>query len=188
MRVRPFCLILTILAFGARPAIAQVTVGPNIEWSYWKFPSHFSDESGNTLSMGSSEISPGLRVGYLFPGGSSTLALDAGIQVFHFGGHNVYTNVVVEPMLAYAFLREQATSPYVSLSTGWRRIEQGGGSDVTCPALGGALGIRHRVAAGHGFIRGELRYDHFFQKDNASSVIAESIVGLRLGCDLLLSK
>jgi len=188
MRSRPFSLVLVLLAIGAGPAGAQVSVGPNLEWSYWRFPSSFGDESGNTLSMGSSEISPGLRLGYLFPGAAFSLSVDAGLQVAHFESEHLYTNVVVEPMVTYAFLGERATSPYVSLSSGWRHVKNFDLESVTCPAVGGSLGVRHRVAAGHGFIRGELKYDHFFNKDNAISVLPETVVGLRMGCDLLLSR
>jgi hypothetical protein len=183
MKYSLFLFLLPVLAFTPRPASAQVFVGPNLEWSYWSLPDPFSEDSGDVLSIGGFYLSPGLRLGYLFLGGTLMVSADAGVQSQRLGSFK-YTSIIVEPGIAYAFLSERATSPYIGVSSGWHHLSLG---DLTRPVIGGALGIRHRVAAGHGFIRGELRYDHFTKKDTKGVLLPENIVGLRVGCDLLLS-
>jgi len=46
---------------------------------------------------------------------------------------------------------------------------------------------RHRIAAGHGYVRGELKYDHVNKSDTKGFILPESSFGVRIGCDLLLS-
>jgi hypothetical protein len=188
MRVKGLAYICTvILAFGAHAACAQMLVGPNLEWSYWSFPkATFGVKSGSAVSVGGYYLSPGLRVGYLFPGGAVTALGDVGIQ--HEAIESIkYTNIVFEPGLAYAFMSKSTASPIVGVCVGWHHIFDAGVA-MTRPLVGASAGVRYRVAAGHGLIRAELRYDHFTSTDTKEFVLPQDIVGLRLGADLLLTK
>ena len=180
-------LVLMVLVLATSPASAQVFVGPNLEWNYWSFPNPDSNVSGGVLSIGGYYLNPGLRLGYLLAGGALAASADAGVQVENLGDLR-YRNVIVEPALSYAFLSERATSPYLGFAAGWHYLALGLSDNVTRPLVGGFVGIRHRVSAGHGIIRAEFRYDHFTQKDTKGFVLPENMVGLRLGCDLLLTR
>ena len=184
MRSWRFLFVLATSGFGACSASAQVFVGPNVEWSHWNFAEPNRDFSGNVLGVGGFYLSPGLRVGYLLPGRSLVVSADAGIQSEDLGSLD-YTSVIVEPGLAYAFISELATSPYIGVSYGWHHLSLG---DVTRAVVGGTVGVRHRVAAGHGFVRGEFRYDHFIETDTKGFILPEDIFGLRVGVDLLISR
>jgi hypothetical protein len=188
MRVKSVaCICVAILAFAARTACAQMLVGPNLEWSYWAFPkSVFGVDNGTSVSVGGYYLSPGLRVGYLFPGAAVTALADVGIQ--HEAIESIkYTNIMFEPGLAYAFMSKSTTSPVVGINAGWHHVLDAGVA-VTRPFVGASAGVRCRIAAGHGLIRAELRYDHFTSTDTKEFVLPQDMVGLRLGADLLLSK
>ena len=185
MRFRLLLLVLLVFPCAAGSARAQVFVGPNLEWSHFSFPEAFRDESGNVVSIGGFYLQPGLRLGYLFPGGILAASVDAGVQSEHLGSFK-YTSVIVEPTLAYLFRADHATSPYAGVSTGLEHLSSL--EHFTRPIVGGAVGVRRRVSAGHGFVRGELRYDHFMKRDTKGFVVPENTVGLRIGLDLVLSR
>lgn len=191
MRVRSAACIgigIGFLVCAAAPARAQMQVGPNLEWNYWSnFPKSSFIKSGSSIAVGGYYLSPGLRLGYLFPGAAFTATADVGIQ--HESLEDIkYTNVLIEGGLAYAFLSERTTSPYVGVCAGWHDLSEGSSLDISRPLVGGSAGVRHRVAAGHGFVRAEVRYDHFTTAETKGFILPQDMVGLRIGADLLLSK
>jgi hypothetical protein len=189
MRAKTFaCVCIGIFAFAAHTASAQMLVGPNLEWSYWSFPKIIDIKSGSAIAVGGYYLSPGLRVGYLFPGAAVTATADVGIQNENLSSTYKYTNVMIEPGLAYAFMSKGTTSPYVGACAGWHTLSPGSVGSVTRSLVGVSAGVRHRVAAGHGLIRAELRYDHFTTTDTKGFVLPQDIVGIRLGADLLLTQ
>ena len=186
MRIGPLLLGLAVLACSARSARAQVFVGPNLEWNYLRFAEDTGEDSGSMLSVGGYYINPGLRLGYLFPGAGWTVWADTGIQSEHFGSFE-YTSIIVQPTVSYLLQRERATSPYLALAGG---VHHSGYSfeKLTRFSVGGAVGVRHRIAAGHGAIRGEFRYDYYPEEDTKGFILPQSVIGLRLGCDLLFAR
>ncbi len=186
MRFRQLFLVLAVLAFFAHSASAQVFVGPNVEWNYLQYPEDGFDDSGSMITVGGNYLNPGLRLGYLLPGGVWTVATDIGIQSEHSGSYK-YTNVLLQPTVGYVLLSERTTSPYLAVSAGWHHTSYPF-ADVSRWAAGGAVGVRRRVAAGHGVIRAELRYEHYTEKDTGGFVLPEAVFGLRVGCDLLLTR
>ena len=183
MRLRPLLLIVAVLAFAPRPAASQLFIGPNLEWSHWDFDPQVSSESMNVLAVGGFYLNPGLRLGYVLPGASFVISVDTGVQSER--GDFDYTNVIVEPGVAYVVMSDLTTSPYIGISTGWNHVSL---ENVTRPLVGGSVGFRHRVSGGHGIVRAELRYDHFTEEDTDGLVLPENIVGIRIGADLLLTR
>jgi len=182
----------TVLLSAAIPhtSSAQVFVGGNVDWSHYTYPGNFGlgSETEDIFSFGGYYLSPGLRLGYLFAGGALVASADAGVQVEHGEAIGEYTNFIVEPALAYAFSSDHPTSPYVGVAAGWHHLNFGQalGGAFTRPLVGGFLGVRHRVSAGHGMIRAEFRYDHFTEQNTSFFVLPKDMVGVRLGFDLLL--
>lgn len=184
MKIRPLLLVLSVLVLAATPARAQFFVGPNLEWSHWSYPAPNRDFSGDVVSIGGESLNPSLRLGFLIPGGALMPFADVGIQSEQLGLLK-YTNLIAEVTLAHVFLRERAASPYVGISSGYHYLN--GFERRTRTVIGGAIGVRHRVAAGHGSIRAEFRFDHFVKKETGSLILPENTIGLRVGCDLFLS-
>lgn len=185
--MRSWLLFLALLASVCHvPTVrAQAFVGPNLEWSHWRYPDKFREFTGAVLGTGGYYLIPGLRLGYVFHGGAIAASVDEGMQLERLGQWQ-YTNVIVEPALAYAFMGERRTSPYVGVLSGWHHYHQS--RSVTRPLVGATVGVRHRVAAGHGFIRAEFIYERFTKKDTNHFILPDEIAGLRVGCDLLFSR
>lgn len=188
MRFNALPLPLLALTLLASSAHAQAFIGANLEWTHFTYRyDPYPDESGTMLSIGGYYLHPGFRLGYAFPGGALVASADVGLQKTGGDALGNYTNVIVEPGVVYVLLRERPASPYVGIGFGWHRLSLGGNS-VTRPTVGGAMGVRHRVAGGHGVLRAELRYDHFTKEDTGGFLLPATGIGVRLGFDLLLSR
>lgn len=176
-----------LIALFAVPASAQVLVGPNAEWSRWRFPDTFSDAWGNTFTMGGLNFNPGLRLGYLGADGALMTLVDVSAAKFGFDGLD-YSIFTIQPAVAYVFGRERLTSPYVGATCGWYGTT-GALMDITRPLIGGAVGMRRKISEGHGLVRVELRYAHFLNNPEGTGVyLPEHVISLRLGADLLVTR
>ena len=184
--MRTTLLGIVLFLFWAASASAQAFVGPSLDWSHWSYPKPDDDLSGSVASIGGFVIHPALRAGYLFPGTPIVASADLGLETQHTDSYK-YSSFLFEPGVGYAFLNDRATNPYVAASFGWYHLSEIG-IGVTQTLVGAGIGVRHRVAAGHGYIRGELRYDHVNKTDTKEFILPESSFGVRVGCDLLLSK
>lgn len=183
-----FVRVLSLLiALVAVPVSAQVLVGPNAEWSRWRFPDTFSDAWGNTVTVGSLNFNPGLRLGYLAADGALLTVVDVSAAKFGFDGLD-YSIFTIQPAVAYVFGREGLTSPFVGASCGWYGTT-GALMDITRPLIGGTLGVRRKVSEGHGLVRAELRYAHFLNNPDGNGVyLPEHVISLRVGADLLVTR
>lgn len=61
--------------------------------------------------------------------------------------------------------------------------------DITRPVFGAGVGARYKLSKGHGFLRGEVRYDRLPEKEVFDGPApAADIVSIKLGFDLLLAE
>jgi hypothetical protein len=98
--------------------------------------------------------------------GTSVSALDLGVGYQH------------------GFRPAEDVEPYVT--TGVRLFHSSISSQSTNnPGFGVGLGVRTRVAEGHGSGRFEVRYDHFFE--DSSGFDGGNAIALKVGFDLWLS-
>ena len=81
--IQSLALLLILMAV---PASAQVLVGPNAEWSHWKFPGEFADDWGSTFTVGSLNFNPGVRLGYSGADGAFLALVDLSAAKFAIGG------------------------------------------------------------------------------------------------------
>jgi hypothetical protein len=129
---------------------------------------------GGGLFVGS--VQPGLRIGFVAPGGQFDVYLDSGLNILSGGGESVHS-LLGTFNFQYNFSPEVATTPYVTAGAGFARIG-GSGSSETDGLFGGGFGVRHRISDGHGALRGEARYDRLSLSDGANGF------GVKLGVDL----
>jgi hypothetical protein len=154
------------------------TVGPNVGFSVLSSGGEsltsFGLPNGGGLLAGS--VQPGLRIGFVAPGGQYDVYLDTGLNVLSGGGETIHS-LLGTFNFQYNFSPVVATTPYVTAGAGFARVG-GGGDSETNGLFGGGFGVRHRISDGHGALRGEARYDRLRLSDGANGF------GVKLGVDL----
>ena len=196
MRLAAPLLAASFLLLAAVPARAGWSVGANLGVSVFE-PKE--GENVTTVQWPNQGSSPGLRIGWT-PRDTSHVRwyLDAGASVTS-SDATKNTGLQGTANVQYDWKPAAILSPYATLGAGIVMSSFEG--DVFVPGTGSVsrvdasatgavfgfgVGLRRRVAGGHGMLRGELRYDQFSEgKDGTMILIREGgTTQVRLGFDL----
>lgn len=178
--------MLASLVLSPAPARAERSIGANLGVVYL-LPEYGT--GGLVISAPSTVfplIQPGVRLGFSDARRANWLVLDTGLMLIEASGTSFY----VAPLLAsyeHHFAPDADASPYVNFGLGANVV--GGEDDLeTGLTLGAGLGVRHRLAHGHGAARVELRFDRIeeFESSGWFSTGGYQQIGARIGFDLYL--
>jgi hypothetical protein len=157
-----------------------------------RIPTSSPDFSNNIIAVPGSEEwgQPGFRVGYLSPKGRWDVNVDLGFV--HRSGpiFEDMTTFDLYPQLQYNFPSE-GFSPFINGGIGIHH-ESALGLDLSSsrPIFGVGAGLRKPVSNAHGFIRGEVRYDHIpddeeeISPGNVFTFPTTDLLSVKLGFDL----
>jgi hypothetical protein len=189
-----FVLASVILSLAGRSvAHAGVVLGASFGYTHFSYPD--VPEIGNdVIGIPSSEEwgQPGVRVGYVAPGGRWDLNADVGL-VFRsgtIGGDE--TSVEVLPQFQVNAGARRGFIPFVNGGVGiaYQTAPIPSNSiSATRPVYGAGAGVRESVSDGHGFVRLELRYDHVPKSEEGTlTFFATDMFSIKLGFDLLVAR
>jgi hypothetical protein len=141
---------------------------------------------------------PGMRIGYLAPGGMWDLNADVGFvhrSGPHFDGEST---LQLMPQLQVNIPVRSSFRPFVNAGVGLSRISTAFWADEvitgTRPVYGAGIGVRKSVSDHHGLVRAEFRYDYLPKWEkrldayDTVSYAASNQLSVKLGFDLLLSR
>jgi hypothetical protein len=172
--------IVSLTLFHAPQAFANWSLGANLGVSF------VNPEDGSSETVAGwpldAFLEPGLRIGFAGTRSSHEGYLESGLVLV-----DSDSTVHVFELIGnyqYSFKPGSPTSPFLTAGVGLVNVDNGG--SATSAMYGGGLGIWHRVAADHGRVRAEVRYDRVSEgDDNGVEVIDKAgIVGIKLGFDL----
>ena len=103
-------------------------------------------------------VQPGLRIGYVNPGGGSDIYLDTDIEYASTEGTSFYGLTNTLNFQKNFSPRTVSGSPYLTGGAGFKLVG-GDGDSQTNAILGVGLGVRRAISDRHGAVRSELRYD-----------------------------
>ena len=182
MRRVPLVLLALSLPASAAHA-ATFTAGTNfgfmVQHSEGSSSFDVAIPSGNVLF---GEIEPGLRLGIIGSNGGEEGFLNTGFTLLSGSGETFYA--LVNTLNYQHNFSPGGVSPYVTAGLGFVTIGDTGNNETNL-IVGGALGVRTKVADGHGAFRSELRIDHLNESDARRSFDS---VGLQLGFDLWIGR
>ena len=194
IRVVQVATIIASLAVG-RAARAEVALGASFGYTHLSYPD-VSDFKNDVIGIPGTEEwgQPGIRVGYLAPGGRWDLNTDVGIahRSGTFGPDE--TRVELFPQVQANVRGPGGFNPFVNGGVGIVH-ETFTASSITAtrPVFGGGIGVRKSVSDGHGLVRVELRYDHLpeYVKElnpfETNIFPSTDLFSVKLGFDLLVA-
>ncbi len=178
-------LLLATFLIGILPgtSTAEISLGTNLGLMVFD-PSGSGSNSTTIFEMPNSagDLQPGLRLGFRPADPHHELYVNTGLIYTSHSGHNTH---MIEATLNYQYnlTPQEATSAYLTAGGGLFTVGGTGENSSTSGLVGGGLGVRFRVAEGHGSLRAEARVDRLGESD---SVHEGTMLGLRLGFDLWL--
>ena len=191
--------IVIVSLAGGGAARAGVALGASFGYTHLSYPDlpHFTND---VVGIPGTEEwgQPGLRVGYLAPGGRWDLNADVGLV--HRSGTvgNDETTVQLLPQVQANARGRGGFSPFVNGGVGivHESASTLSNSSITAtrPVFGAGIGVRKSVSEGHGLVRVELRYDHLPErvKDLSPSETftfpATDLFSVKLGFDLRVAR
>jgi len=183
-------ILLSIASAMCIVSLAAAETGVGVNYGFM-FPQHDQrQDEAVVVSLPGSPLDgvtsmPGFRLAVRTASGHQ-LYLDTSIFLSSYSGHAT-ASVQALGNYQYDFQPRALASPYVTAGGGLYHFDNGDlGPPVTQAIAGGGLGIRRRVAAGHGDFRLEARYDHYFPSHEELS-IANSFA-TKFGFDLWMGK
>jgi hypothetical protein len=181
MRVlRGLILALCLLVLLPGPSSASVSLGTNFGVTVHRLSGASSSTTIIEWPNSAGDLEPGLRVGLRPADPHHELYLNSGL--IHQSSNGSSSHVIEATInYQYNFQPEEATSAYATVGGGLLSFGGSSGSGATSGLFGGGLGVRVRVADGHGSLRVEARFDRLGESDRLSEA---SLFGLRLGFDL----
>jgi hypothetical protein len=182
VRLAALMLLTAAPLQAAEPATGAWTLGANFGVSVLSFSAGGDNFTGFNVPSGSglfnASIQPGMKVGYEMASGTSDIFLDLGINYANYGGGDSFYSYILTGNYQFNFSPAEVTSLYGTLGGGFHVIG-GSGSSESDPLVGLGVGLRKKVADGHGAVRGEVRYDRMINGDDSINSFA-----LKLGVDL----
>jgi hypothetical protein len=202
VRAVQVAIIMVSLA-GGRAARAEVALGASFGYTHFSYPDspHFKDD---VLGLPGAQAwgQPGLRIGYLAPGGRWDLNADVGLVNVHHSGTIGADETTVEalPQIQVNAPNWRGLSPFVNGGVGvvheTALTAYGSSFTATRPVFGAGIGLRMPVSDGHGFLRAEFRYAHLPERvagltpnDSSDSFTfpATDLISVKLGFDLVVA-
>jgi hypothetical protein len=197
--------LLLVLAAASAPAVSSAASASTGRWSIGADLelTFVNPEVGSNSTVfawpgdgNAPAYQPGMRIGYEFAGKPSEVYVNTGLDLVTGDGSSL-TTFELTGNYQYNFhgSKPKTSTPYLTgglgLVSASYNVGTGFGSlDVGATSLiyGFGVGMRHRVADGHGSIRTEARFDHLTEGDDGGVVVIESsnLIGLKVGFDLWL--
>ncbi len=182
--------LAAVFAFAAAPAHAGMSLGANLGLAF------FHPDAGDDVtifSLPNQGTTPGVRMGWAPRQEATQIYLDLGFASASVAGASSSV-LVATGNLQYDLRAAQPLSLFVTAGGGVLRESAKSGDDAPSPfdlsatsvLFGGGVGLRRRIAGGHGTLRTELRYDQRTEgKDGDARVITQGgVVQLKLGFDV----
>lgn len=179
----PACTVLLLLLAGPASA-GHWTLGANFGFHVFapkqgdSFVTIAAPGSVGQLAPG---FMPGLRIGYTGESGAIETSIDQGLYMLSSNGETL-TQYQLLVNFQGLLTRERA-APYLTVGGGFVHSgfeDQG----TTVGTLGGGLGMRYLLGAGHGAARVEIRADYFAE---SSGFVGGTAIGAKAGFDLFMN-
>jgi hypothetical protein len=199
LRAVQVVIVVASLA-GNRAVRADVALGASLGYSHLRYS--YSHDPGHPTAdvvgiTGAEEWhQPGMRVGYVTPGGNWDVNADVGFtHRSEFGYHETVFEAM--PQLQLNAPGRGGLSPFVNGGLGIEYetafISWDDKVNATRSVIGAGVGMRKSVSDGHGLVRIEFRYDHLFEVDKTNTFGTTTFPGtdlfsVKLGFDLLIAK
>ncbi len=190
MRWSAAVLFAAVIAAAPAPARAGMSLGANLGLAFVN-----PDPGGDVtiFAFPNQRTTPGLRLGWAGKSAASEIFLDLGYS--YVGVEEASSSeALATANLQYNFSASQPLSFYVTAGGGVVRETAKSAKDVPSPydlsamssVFGGGLGVRRRVAGGHGTLRSEIRYDLVTEgRDGSTLIVAKGgVLQLKLGFDV----
>ena len=184
------CLLISVcitLSFGTAMA-GHSSLGANYGVTIYH-PKGGDNTTILGLPASASTFQPGIRIGVSDEKMQNELYFDTGFSVL--SGNGGFHTIVVTANYQRTLSDEKLSSPYVTAGIG--AISAGadlgiGSTSAVSAVFGAGLGLRAKLANGHGALRVEARVDHISAgKDRGTEVISPAtLFGLKGGFDIWL--
>jgi len=176
-------IVLVLVALPGGPARAATwSIGPNLGFDV------LTSNGDNLLIIGVPASSgpfagftPGLRIGVLDGTGRNQLFFDTGLQVISVSGSSVQSSTVTAN---YAYHFQEGSGPYLTAGLGFHMVGFDANTETQL-RYGAGVGVRQRLAHGHGAVRFETRLDVLDPTESQLDSVTD--FGLRIGFDLDLN-
>lgn len=201
-RYRIFTLVyvLMVIAIPARGSVAHagVLVGASFGYTHLSYPDDPSLTHDVVGIPGTAEWGqPGIRIGYLAPGGSWDLNADVGLVHWSSSFGIEQTAFELLPQAQANLRGGPGFRPFLNAGLGiryeatpsWTRPVS-----ATRPLFGAGIGVRRSVSDDHGFVRAELRYGYVpeltreLSPTSRVAFLAAHQFSVKLGFDLIVSR
>ncbi len=183
MRLSPFVPALLFLLAAAPASAGNWSIGTDWSFAIWNPQEAGSDNLTIIALPGHPIVSlPGFRLGFADSRMKNEFYLDGGVSIL--SEDETLTNLLVTGNYQYNFQAERTTTPYLTAGLGLYSVSFAG-TGATSAVFGGGVGIRNRIADGHGSFRVEFRVDKISEGEDAGAgVIDEALMyGVKLGVD-----
>jgi hypothetical protein len=196
----PLAIVILSLA-GSGAAHAGVVLGASFGYTHISYPD-VSGVANDAIGVPGVVLSgqPGLRVGYLAPGGRWDLNADVGVGYNKFnpssGPSATEASFELLPQAQVNLPVSGGVVPFVNAGVGIEYETTYIGETVsgTRPAYGAGIGVRKSVSDSHGILRIEFRFDHLPKVEktltpfSTFTFLARDMLSLKLGFDLVLAR
>jgi hypothetical protein len=199
VRVVALGVVIASLLVGGS-ARASAIIGASLGYTHIDYPDpDFSDPYSDVIGFPSGQDwgQPGLRLGYLLPQGHWDINTDLGIvhRSGNYGPKETWLELL--PQVQWNPFGRERWSPFANAGIGFDHESVTFSSESasgTRLAVGAGIGVRTPVSDGHGFLRAEVRFDHFEKSEKelgpGSSLIflEANQFSLKLGFDLVVAR
>lgn len=169
---------------------SAVFLGMNLGINYLSYAGTRLSQTGVGIPGNVAELQPGLRMGLLAPNRRWSAFVDLGL-LRDSGDFGSALLVQAQASIEWDATPAARTGPFLDAGLGVQhqgtRVNGEELLSATRALLGAGIGIKHQVAAGHGCLRLEARYDHLPKvESSAGDFLALDAIGARAGFDLVL--
>jgi len=181
------CVLLVASLAYAAPAFAGTTfVGTNLGLQVVS-PAQGNGDSVTLFDAPSSTnlffggFVPGIRIGQITSGGHDEVALDTGFSILS-GSGSTFSSIAGTINFQHDF-GSTGAMPYLTGGLGLNALS-GDGTTQTSTIFGAGIGVRTKMANGHGGTRIEARFDRVVTGETGG--VDLNVIGLKFGFDLFV--